>query len=160
MPKFKMDYYTGEDRYSDGDVEEDILRYIRENDPNDYTSVLKDDQRFPVVYHLSAYRQHLLDWFPFRKDAELLEIGGGMGAFTRMFCDRCSHVTTVELSKRRAEAVRLRCKDMDNLDLFVGDVMAIPLEKKYDYITVLGVLEYQHAYADTPNPEQDFLKKL
>ena len=38
MPKFRMDYYAGEDRYSDGDVEEDILRYIRENDPNDYMS--------------------------------------------------------------------------------------------------------------------------
>ncbi len=160
MPTLRLDYYSGNDRYSDGDVEDDILEYIRSCPPDDYASVLERDKRFPVVYHLSLYRQHLLDWYPFRKDATLLEIGGGMGAFTRLFCQRCASVTTVELSKRRAEAIRQRCRDMNNLELFVGDVMSVPTDKKYDYITVLGVLEYQRAYATTPNPELAFLKKL
>lgn len=153
-------YYSGTDLYSDGDIEEDILRYIQEHEPESYEDVIAKDPRFPVAYHLSEYRQHLLDWYPFSPDASLLEIGGGMGAFTNLFCERCSHVVTIEMSKRRAEAIQSRCRNQNNLDIYVGDLMDIDLKEKFDYITVLGVLEYQKAYSQEEHPEKSFLDRL
>ena len=121
MSQLNLKFYSGCDQYSDGDVEDDILRYVKESEPEQYKDILARDQRFPVFYHLSSYRQHLLDWYKLDHNASLLEIGGGMGAFTHMFCEKCANVTTVELSKRRAEAIRWRCRDQDNLEIYVGD---------------------------------------
>ena len=160
MSQLNLKFYSGCDQYSDGDVEDDILRYVKESEPEQYKDILARDQRFPVFYHLSSYRQHLLDWYKLDHNASLLEIGGGMGAFTHMFCEKCANVTTVELSKRRAEAIRWRCRDQDNLEIYVGDIMSAEFQKQYDYITVLGVLEYQSMYSDSQNPQIDFLSKL
>ena len=33
----------------------------------------------------------------------------------------------------------------------------IVFDKKFDYITLIGVLEYQDSYTETPNPYRDFL---
>ena len=160
MSRLNTDFYSGRDQYSDGDVETDIIEYIKQYEPEKYSEVLKRDQRFPVFYHLSQYRQHLLDWYPFCQEGTLLEIGGGMGAFTHMFCNKCKKVVTVELSKRRAEAIHWRCRNKQNLDIFVGDLMTAEFGEQFDYVTVLGVLEYQRMFSASSVPEIDFLRKI
>lgn len=87
----------------------------------------------------------------------MLEIGCGMGAITNMLCEKCHDVTAVELSRRRATAALLRCREKDNLEIIVGNLNDIQFEKKFDYITLIGVLEYQGTFTDTDNPYQDFL---
>ncbi|MDY4516861.1 MAG: SAM-dependent methyltransferase, partial [Lachnospiraceae bacterium] len=71
MAKLNLYYYSGENHYSDGDIEEDILRIAREG------KSLKDLEsvEFPVLYHLSAVRENILNWYPFDKEGTCLEIG-------------------------------------------------------------------------------------
>lgn len=80
-----------------------------------------------------------------------------MGAITGVLCDECRDVTAVELSRKRATATLLRCREKENLEIIVGNLNDIVFDKKFDYITLIGVLEYQDSYTETPNPYRDFL---
>lgn len=158
--KLNLDWYKGEDSYSDGDVEDDIIKYIMENAPEDYGRVIMEHYSWPVYYHLTHTRRNLLNWYPFKKEAAVLEIGCGMGAITALLCDRCKTVTAVELSQRRATATRLRCREKDNLEIIAGNLNDIEFDRKFDYITLIGVLEYQGTYTNSNNPYKDFLLKV
>lgn len=89
-----------------------------------------------------------------------MEIGCGMGAITSVLCDECKDVTAVELSRKRATATLLRCREKENLEIIIGNLNDIEFDKKFDYITLIGVLEYQGTYTESTNPYMDFLVKI
>ncbi len=160
LPKFNLNWYHGVDEYSDGDIEDDIIKMIAENNPEEYTDAIDKNFTWPTYYYLVRTRKNIINWYPFKSDASVLEIGCGLGALTAELCDRCSSVTAVELSKRRATAALLRCREKDNLEIIVGNLNDISFEKKFDYIILNGVLEYQVGYTNTENPYRDFLIKI
>lgn len=159
-PTLNLEWYKGQDLYSEGDVEELLIKIIMEHEPEDYSDAIYNNFCWSTYYHLTHLRQNIVNWYPFHKDAELLEIGCGLGAVTGVLCDRCKNVVSVELSKRRATAAQWRCRDKDNLEIIVGNLNDIVFQKKFDYITLIGVLEYQGNYTNTQNPYLDFLKKV
>ncbi len=158
--KLNLQWYKNEDRYSDGDIEDDIIKYIAQYEPEDYDKAVCEHLDWAVYYHLTNVRRNLLNWYPFQKEASVLEIGAGCGALTGLLCDKCKKVTAVELSKRRATAAQLRCREKDNLEVIVGNLNDIEFGEKFDYITLIGVLEYQGTYTDSASPYKDFLVKI
>lgn len=159
-PYFNLEFYKGEDSYSDGDVEDTIIDIIARNEPENYISDIYDNYSWPTYYHLTPIRQNILNWYPFKENSSVLEIGCGLGAITGLLCDRCERVTAVELSKRRATAALLRCREKENLEIIVGNLNDIEFTEKFDYITLIGVLEYQGSYTEGRNPYQEFLVKV
>lgn len=159
-PKFNLQWYKNEDLYSDGEVEDFIIKIIAENRPEDYSNAVYEQFNWPIYYHLSPLRKNILNWYKFKPDSSVLEIGCGMGAITNVLCDECKDVTAVELSRKRATATLLRCREKKNLEIIVGNLNDIEFEKKFDYITLIGVLEYQGTYTETTNPYKDFWLKL
>ena len=99
MAKFNLDYYSGENFYSDGDIEKEILKIVKTQ--GSYESM--ENVPFPVLYHLSRVRENILNWYPFQEDATCLEIGSGCGAISGLLCERMKKVVSVELSKQRAD---------------------------------------------------------
>lgn len=160
LPNFLLDWYNGQDSYSEGEVEDKIIRIIAENPPEDYVDAIYANFDWSTYYHLTHIRQNILNWYPFHPDSEILEIGCGLGAITNMLCSRCSHVTAVELSLKRATAALLRCREQNNLDIIVGNLNDIHFTRQFDYITLIGVLEYQGSYTDSASPYLDFLRKV
>ena len=159
-PEFNLKWYHGEDLYSEGDIEDLIIELLKKNEPENYTDAIYDNFCWSVYYHLTHLRKNILNWYPFHPDAEVLEIGAGLGAVTGVLCDKCKSVVSVELSRRRAEGILWRCREKENLEIIVGNLNDIQFEKKFDYITLIGVLEYQGNYTDTENPYLDFLKRI
>lgn len=159
-PVFNLKWYKDEDLYSDGDIEDVIIKVIAEHEPEKYGEAILENMSWPTYYHLTHLRRNILNWYPFEKESSVLEIGCGMGAITNMLCEKCHDVTAVELSKRRATATLLRCRERENLEIIVGNLNDIQFEKKFDYITLIGVLEYQGTYTDTDNPYLDFLMEI
>lgn len=153
--KIDLQFYKGEDLYSDGDIEEEILSIVKEN--SEFIEVLAREDRWPILYHLTPKRRNLLDWFGFEKNANLLEIGAGCGALTGLFCEKVSKVVAVELSKRRAEIIAHRHKEKSNLEIIIGNLNDITFNEKFDYITLIGVLEYAGKFTEKENPFQQFL---
>lgn len=140
--------------------EKDIKAYIEQNQDGDFSQILKYDNRWMTFYHLTEMRKSILNWYEFKDNAELLEIGGGMGALTGLFCERCTHVTTVESSKVKAEAIYTRYHDKKNLDIYAGSINDINFGKKFDYITVIGALEHEENNLSSKNSSAELLKKL
>lgn len=153
MANFILDFYKGEDLYSDGDIEETILGIVEGN-------TIDVSPSFTLVYHLSKLRQNILNWYPFHKNAKVLEIGSGCGAITGLLCEKCSHVVSVELSKRRATINYKRHQKYDNLDIVVGNLNDLPTTDKFDYIILNGVFEYAGSFTEGERPYEVFLKTV
>ncbi|WP_040952370.1 class I SAM-dependent methyltransferase [Gorillibacterium massiliense] len=157
--KLNYSYYKGSDLYSDGDIEDQMLEIARNYE--DCEAVLAEDSRWPILYHFSTIRQNILEWFPFKRNAEVLEIGAGCGAVTGALLKNDLFVTCIELSKKRSMINAFRHKNYENLEIIVGNFNDIEITKKYDYITLVGVLEYAKLYIDNKNnPYLYFLKKI
>ncbi len=160
--KVKLDYslYPGQDYYSDGDVEDELLQIVTDYSEEEYEDVIRNRKSWPITYHLSKKRQNIIEWIPFQKDMKVLEIGSGCGAITGAIANQVASVTCIELSKRRSLINANRNKNFDNVEIRVGNFKDIEptITEKYDYITLIGVLEYAQLYIDSDNPFVDFLK--
>lgn len=152
------DYYDGIDHYSDGDdIEEKLLDICRLGRRED---ALRESSSWPVLYHLSDIRGNIIEWYPIEKSAKVLEIGSGCGAISGCLCKKAGYVVGIELSKRRSLINAYRNSKCANLEIIVGNFKKIELEEKFDYITLIGVLEYAGSYMEGDNPYEQILEKI
>lgn len=159
--KVNYDFYNGKDVYTDGIIEKDIINYLEKYGEEGYSQIFKENISWPVFYHITPLRKNIINWYGFKDDSEVLEIGAGMGAITSILCEKAKKVTAVELSKQRAEAIQARCKNRENLEIIVGNLNDIDFgNKKFDYITLIGVLEYAPLFTKTEEPFNDFLDNI
>lgn len=157
-----LDYtrYPGEDLYSDGNVEEEILTIVKEASHVEYPSIIEEKNSWPVLYHLSPLRANIVDWLPIKKDHKVLEIGSGCGAITEKLSEKAGEVTCVDLSARRSHINAYRNQDKNNITIHVGNFSDIEpgLPEDYDFICLIGVFEYAKSYIRSETPYEDFLK--
>lgn len=156
MAKLNLDYYTGTDQYSDGDIEQKIYDLVCQGKQLNEM----ENPEFPVVYHLSKVRQNILLWYPFKENASILEVGSGCGAITGLLCEKAGRVVSVELSKRRASINYERNKDYENLEIIVGNLNDVPADSKFDYVILNGVFEYAASFTEGDTPYETFLSRL
>lgn len=159
--KLNYDFYSGKDEYSDGDIEDKLLEIVKNiKDEDDLEEFLINESEWTYLYHFSKIRHNILDWYPFEKHASVLEIGAGCGAITGLFCEKVDRVVAIDLSKKRSTINAYRNKKYDNLEIIVGNFEDIKISEKFDYISLIGVLEYSLYYIDSPEPFVDMLKKV
>lgn len=160
--KLNLQWYDGDDNYSDGDIENDLLKIVKEHDPSEFPGIIKENGSWPVLYHLSEYRENVLAGILMSKSDSVLEIGGGCGAITGVLCRQAGKVTTIELSKRRSEINAYRHKNENNLEIIVANFEKAyeNLNEKFDYVMLIGVLEYSKLYIDNDKPYQEMLKRI
>lgn len=154
--KLNLQYYCGQDLYSDGDIEDELLQICKEGN---IEKALTESNKWPILYHLSEIRENILEWYDFPQNASVLEIGSGCGALTGLLCRKAAKVTCVELSKKRSMINAYR-NNYNNLEIYIGNFEDINLDEKYDYITLIGVFEYAPGYINSQTPFEDFLKKI
>lgn len=156
------DYYSGEDLYSDGNIEDELLEIVKRNKRDQFEKIIDEQLEWPILYHLSPIRGNIINWYEFDKDASLLEIGAGCGAITQSLVDCVSSVTALDLSKRRSLINAYRNQDKENLEIIVGNFndVAEKIDKKFDYITLIGVFEYAEVYIQGENAPDLFLQKI
>ena len=128
--------------YSDGETVEqemlDIAKAYPEDLSQDYIAQIS---KYTVNNTFSSVRRNILNWYPFKKDADILEVGAGMGSITGLLCDVAKNVTSIEMSEARA-------------------INQWKTEQKFDYIVFIGVLEYAAVFSDADNPFEQFLKNV
>ncbi len=160
--KVALDYrfYPGEDLYSDGAIEDELLKIVKERAAVEYPDIIEEKNSWPILYHLSALRGNIVDWLPIKPTDKVLEIGAGCGAITEKLSEKAGKVTCVDLSAKRSLINAWRNQDKDNIEIFVGNFSDIEpsLETDYDYACLIGVFEYGQSYIHTRTPYEDFLK--
>lgn len=156
------EFYPGEDLYSDGDVEEEMLEIAQNYPEKEFPRIIEERGSWPILYHLSPLRENIIEWVPITKDMKVLEVGSGCGAITGALARKAGSVTCIELSKRRSLINAYRHKDCDNVTIQVGNFQDIEktLDNDYDFIFLIGVFEYAKGYIGTDRPYERFMEIL
>lgn len=157
-----MSCYPGEDLYSDGKVEDRILELAKRYQEEACNEVIAREQDWAVMYHLAHERGNIISWYPFKKEAKVLEIGSGCGAVTGAVAAKVQSVTCIDLSKKRSMINGTRNRKRDNIKICVGNFQDIEknLEKDFDYATLIGVFEYGKGYIGGDKPYHGFLTTI
>lgn len=150
--------YKGADVYTDGPIEDEMLALARAG--TDVAEQLKRDNRWALLCHFAPERRNLLEWFPFNPAGRLLEVGAGCGALTGLFCEKVAEVHAVELSLKRSHILQARHAACSNLRIRVCNVLDMPPDDPFDYITLIGVLEYAAAFVSDSQPHLALLRQL
>lgn len=156
--RLDLEYYKGEDLYSDGDIENEILEVVKNDEC--YDKAIIESDRFEVFYHLSKEREMITQVMDISKADTVLEIGAGCGAVTGVFAKKAKRVECIELSKRRSLINAYRNKHYDNITIHVGNYEDIKTDKQYEIVTLIGVLEYAGYYIHAKYPYQAFLEDV
>ena len=153
--KINCEYYSGEDLYSDGEIENDLLNIVKSSDS--YDEILSKTYDFPIYYHLAKEREFITEAMNLSSNLSILELGSGCGAITGKLAEQGKTVTCIELSKQRSLINAYKNKKYSNIEIYVGNFQDIKLNKKFDIITLIGVFEYSNFYIDSKHPYEDLL---
>ncbi len=140
--------------YSDGPCEQHLLEALRQipdvGSGSDALPPLMVD--WPSRYHLSHLRANLLRPLADHLRGDVLEVGAGCGALTRYLGETARAVVAVEGTLPRAQVARERCRDLSTVQVVADDIMAVSTARRFDAVTLVGVLEYSRRYIDAADP--------
>lgn len=158
--EINLDFYDENITYSDGEIEEKLLKIVKEN--TEYESILKNSTEWPLLYHLHVDRENILNWYDFTGEEDVLEIGAGCGAITGLLSKKCRSVTCNDISLRRSEINAYKNAEHNNIMIYVGNFETVKFKKKFDVITLIGVLEYAESYINGAkgNPYEQMLSYI
>lgn len=155
-------YYPGEDKYSDGAIEDEMLEIAKNYREEEWSEVIAERKSWPILYHFSHVRENIIDWLSMSGQEQVLEIGAGLGAITGVLARKSAEVTCIDLSRKRSLINAYRHRDCKNLTLLVGNFQDIEenLAKQFDLITLIGVFEYAQFSIQSENPFVDYLARI
>lgn len=136
--------------YSDGETAEEYLNDVIMNAQDLTSQSVELDEKiidWPSEYHLSSKRANLLRGLKLDGIKNVLELGSGCGAITRYIGEMNIYIDAVEGSPRRAEISRLRCRNLENVNIINANFNELIFpEAAYDAILLIGVVEYAKRY--------------
>jgi len=115
---------------------------------------------WPSEYHLSRARHCLIRPLGVRAGNKVLELGCGCGAITRYLGEIGAEVVAVEGALARARVAAERCRDLSNVRVVVDDLLRFDTEERFDWVFLIGVLEYAAMFSSSQNPFQDYLRSV
>ncbi len=155
-------HYPGVDLYSDGQSEDELLSIVQTCPEERYPQIIRERHSWEILYHLSDLRENIVEWLPLDRSMKVLEIGSGCGAVTGSLARRAGRVTCVELSRKRSLINAWRHREMENIDILLGNFTDVEpeLPREYDYIFLIGVFEYARSYIAGDAPFAGFLRAV
>lgn len=153
-------------QYSDGKSQESSVLEILKSESKLESWRYVGGKGFPhwcARYHLTPERSNLVRPFDF-SGLDVLEIGAGMGGVSRRIAETAKSLTIVEGTQLRFDALSARLRDLSNWQGKVGNFQDVELERKFDVVCVIGVLEYSEVFIDQfgshRSPFEFFLSKV
>lgn len=132
------------------DITKDISKEIAElleNYEGDRKRALREHPRLDYLYALSSQRENLMEWYPFRAEGNLLQVGSDFGALTGVYSRKLASVDVLDESEDNLKVNWLRHVKqggLENIHYFTGTIMDYAAsgetEQKYDYIVFVGSL--------------------
>ncbi len=155
--------YVQDFAYSDGqEVEGRLLAIVaRAADRSTFSDELQQAiTDWPTEYHLSRARHCLVRPLGIRSGDRVLELGCGCGAITRYLGEMGASVIAVEGSLGRARVAAERCRDLANVRVVADDLLRFETEETFDWVLLIGVLEYAALFSDQDDPFQHYLRSV
>lgn len=145
-----------------GTLLDEMLEIAQDYTKEQYNQVIYERKSAEILYQFSPVRENIISWLPIAKTDSVLEIGAECGALTGALAEKARCVDSVEVSMKKSQINAYRHKDMDNVAIYVGEFKDVEnaLEKKYDYIVLIGHFAYAANYIDSGNPHEEILKNI
>ena len=89
---------------------------------------MNDDEKI-----VSELKKNILNWYPFEKSDEILEIG--YNEITEVFTEKCKEVVLVEPNLEEENVL-----NEPNLNIIKQNLKSAQISKKFDYIILIGVI--------------------
>jgi SAM-dependent methyltransferase len=147
--------------YSDGaESEQRIYEAVRRaRDRGTYSKELaRAIIDWPSEYHLSRQRHCIVRPLRIAPGERVLEVGCGCGAITRYLGEIGADVTALEGSRLRGCTAAERCRDLSNVTVVIDDLLQFSSDVPFDWVLLVGVLEYAPLYAPGADPVGQFLR--
>ena len=161
--KLNLDYYKEDIVYNKSvskDLENTLLNKIKELEGTNYDFINKENNCI-AFNNITPIRKNILEWYDFKETNDVLEIGMEYGIITEFLCEKFNNVVSIDFCKSRASVIADKLKNRQNLSIFVGNLKDIKLNKKFDYIVMLGMLEnYKLIFGDNIDEYILYLKSL
>ena len=113
---------------------------------------------WPSEYHFSRRRHCLLRPLGIKPGDKVLELGCGAGAITRYLGEIGAQVCAIDGSSFRARITAERCRDLPNVSVFVDEIEQFETDERFDWVLMIGVLEYAPRFSKDPAPVQSYLR--
>lgn len=108
----------------------------------DIKQALQENSRLEYLYALSFIRENVLEWYPFKENASLLQVGSDYGALTGLFQKRLQRVVVLDDCQQNLEVNRLRHGEGGNVSYIHGSLEDLQEQKEqYDYVVFVGSLK-------------------
>lgn len=112
---------------------------------SDTGRALKENKKLPYLYALADLRENLLEWYDFKKEGRLLQVGADYGALTGLFLKKTAEVTVLDPSEESLAVVKQRYRGAKNLAFKTGSLNPELPEasfagEKFDYVAIIGTL--------------------
>lgn len=130
--------------------------YYKENDT--YELKRKEKDFDDTIKELDSIRKNLIYSYDFKQNSNVLEIGALVGEITEALCEKNEKVISIAFEQQEAETIAKRCEAEEKLEIIVGKLQDIKLEEKFDYITLIGVLECAQHIFGGENPVEELIK--
>lgn len=153
----------GDFTYSDGvEVEARLLSIVSAaSDRSTFSpELVRAITDWPSEYHLSRSRHCLVRPLGIHAGTSVLELGCGCGAVTRYLGEVGANVVAVEGSLPRARVAAERCRGMDNVRVVVDDFLQFATDERFDYVLLIGVLEYAAVFSRSDDPFEHYLRSV
>lgn len=121
------------------DLSPEIRRLVKEY-KTDTKQMLKENCSLEYLYALSEIRENILEWFEFKPQASLLQVGSDYGALTGLYSRRVQEVVVLDEDQDNLEVNRLRYSHLNNIQYINGSLSSYE-EMKFDYVVMIGSLE-------------------
>ncbi len=95
-----------------------------------------------IKYFLNPLKKNLVKDLDFRADDEVLAVNDVFGILTEELSPKVKSVTLIEFSKPIADVTANKLSQADNVEIVVGWMQDIEIEKKFDYIILTDILEF------------------
>lgn len=128
------------------DISREMMEIIQRYGDNT-RQALQEHSKLEYLYALSDMRENLLEWYPFKEEGSLLQIGSDYGAMTGLYSRKVREVVVLDPSGDNLEVNQKRHKDADNICFLEGDLLDYAKSqmeaegKRFDYVMMIGSLE-------------------
>ncbi len=134
-------------------IEKELMELLKAYG-GDRKQALKEHPGLEYLYALSDQRENLMEWYPFRAEGRLLQVGSDFGALTGLYSQKVAAVDVLDESEDNLKVNWLRHVEQEgrtNIQYYVGTIMDYMdsveteegdcLPKKYDYVVFAGSLD-------------------
>lgn len=137
--RIDLSFHSEGNNNSDDNSLEELLQIAINHDDSSFDEAIRENKNWSTLYHLSQYRENIINWVPIEKTSRILEIDAECGAITGILTKKASFVHAIDSSYTACKINALRHQNTDNLSITVGDYKNIltSTNEKYDYITLL-----------------------